>query len=72
VRNPKRLTPPRPDYRWAAGEGRRLHEPTSRPKRLPAPPKVAVMVPMDIAPSVAVYAKALNRWYDEVNRRFDG
>lgn len=37
-------TPPRPDYRWVAGVGRELHEPERVPHKLPAPPKVAVLV----------------------------
>ena len=60
--------PPRPDYRWVAGVGREQHEPERVPHKLPAPPKVAVMVPADIARAVAEYAEALNRWYDVVGR----
>ena len=65
------LTPPRPDYRWVPGEGRRRHEPERMPTKLPAPPKVCVMVPGDIAWSVKEYAQGLDRWYDQTERRLE-
>ena len=52
-------TPPRPDERWVAGVGRQEAEPKKRPKTLPAPPKVAVMVSEDLVKQVKRYVDGL-------------
>ena len=60
-------TPPRPDERWVTGEGRRLHDPKFTPEYLPAPPRVAVEVPGDIADDVREYAR--RRDMEQATRR---